>query len=78
MFTTYLREKYKHISIDDNEATALLDHISTHLNTCYANTLAKLFEFGEVYTALASGSNRRAPGIDGLGCEFYPYQWALL
>jgi hypothetical protein len=77
-FTTHLREKYKHIPIDDNEATALLDHISSHLNTGYANTLAKPFEFGEVYTALASGSNRQAPGIDGLSREFYLHHWALL
>jgi hypothetical protein len=33
---------------------------------------------GEVYTALASGSNWRAPGIDGLESEFYLYHWALL
>jgi hypothetical protein len=40
--------------------------------------LAKPFEFGEVYTVLASGSNRRALGIDSLGHEFYLYHWALL
>jgi hypothetical protein len=51
-FTTYLRAKYKPIPIDDNEAAALLDHLSTHLNTGYANTLAKSFQFGEVYPLL--------------------------
>jgi hypothetical protein len=40
--------------------------------------LANPFEFGEVYTALANGSNRQTPGIDGLGREFYLHHWALL
>jgi hypothetical protein len=52
--------------------------LHTSHQTSYAGKLAKPFKKEEIYQALRAGGQEKAPGVDGIGRDFYLRTWDVI
>jgi hypothetical protein len=76
--TSYLQEKYDTIDVDASSIQELVTVLHTPHQTSYAEKLAKPFEKEDIYQALRAEGQRKAPGVDGIGRDFYLRTWDVI
>jgi hypothetical protein len=74
-FVQYLTQKYEPIDVDDTSITIMEAAIPQTCPTVYADQLESPITYDEILMALRAGARHKAPGIDGLGLEFYTENW---
>ena len=75
MFVSHLTQKYGPMEVDDTSTAIMKDAIPQARPTLYAEQLKRPINYEEILMALRAGARHKAPGIDGLGREFYTSNW---
>ena len=76
--TTYLQKKYEERTVDASSIQRLPEEIQTSNTPEDSNGIENPFKPEEIYDAFRVGKRKRAPGIDGLGREFYLQTWDII
>ena len=66
---------YGPIDADDTSIVFMMDSLPQPCPTVYAEQLECPITYEEILTALRAGARNKAPGIGGLGLEFYTSTW---
>jgi len=74
-FVQYVTQKYEPIDVDDTSIAIMEAAIPQTCPTVYADQLESPITYDEILMALRTGARHKAPGIDGLGLEFYTENW---
>ena len=77
-FMTHLTQKYEHIDVDENSIAIMEAAIPQICPSVYAQQLETPITYEEIITALKAGARQKAPGIDGIGLEFYTHNWDII
>jgi exonuclease III len=77
-FTEYMKEKYGNIHANTDMIKRMSLCIPTKLSTDAAAALEEPITMEELQTAVRAGKNRKAPGCDGIGHEFYKRLWDII
>jgi hypothetical protein len=66
-------------TIEVNDASVeKLEVVRCEQHTSYEGMLELPFEPKEMYRTIQAGGRKKAPGNDGLGCEIYSHNWAII
>ena len=77
-FTTYFKEKYEPIAVNE-ECIAAMSGVGSQAPLASNGDLFKrLIDMDEIRYALRKGKRNKAPGIDGIGLEFYVTNWTTI
>jgi hypothetical protein len=68
---------YDTIVTDVERVKTLMEAARPDRPNPHAGILETPFET-EVYQAIRAGGKKKAPGDDGLGCEFYSHNWPII
>jgi len=71
--TTFLRNIYDTIDVNDASVEKLMEVVRCEQYTTNEGMLDSPFEPTEIYRAIQLGGRKKAPGNDGLGREFYSH-----
>jgi endonuclease/exonuclease/phosphatase family metal-dependent hydrolase len=77
-FANHLRKKYGKIDVDIHEIAKMKQNIPTQIPKEANTALEERITMEELETAIRSGKNKKAPGIDGICQEFYKTQWKTI
>jgi len=74
-FVQYLTQKCGPIDVDDTTIATMEAAIPHTCPTVYADQLERPITYDEILVAPRAGARHKAPGIDGLGLDFYTENW---
>ena len=77
ILTTYFRERYDRLLVENGSIQKLMGIAQTHRAT-YTADMEKPFDQEENLRAIRAGGRRKAPGMDGLVREFYARTWTII
>jgi len=74
-FVQYLTQKYEPIDVEDTSIAIMETATPQTCPTVHTDQLESPLTYDEILMALRAGAHHNAPGIDGLGLEFYTENW---
>ena len=78
ILTTYFRERYDRILVDNGSIQKMMAGITQTQLATYTDDMGKPFDKDEILRAIRAGGRRKAPGMDGLVREFYARTWTII
>jgi hypothetical protein len=76
-FSVHMRRKYDHIPIADESIRRMVDCGLKKISSAANTTLEEPVTVDELLHAIKKGKTRKAPGLDGIGLEFFKKIWEL-
>ena len=75
VMVAHLTQKYNAIAVEEASITIMTEAIPQTCPAVNADQLECPITYDEIVTALKTGAHHKAPGIDGLGLEWYTANW---
>ena len=76
--TTYLREKYRVIEVDNENVMEIMDNMQVKMNREAKELMDAPITMEDIEKAVKMGKSNKAPGIDGINSDFLKIMWQTI